>query len=256
MHTDKYRRRWGKISTNIEVAVENPEELIERLRNGESELRDRLINTYWNFILITASKLIGKNADSTDEFSIALEAFNEAIDSFDCSKNKSFINFAGLVINRRVIDHFRKKRRFDSEYPFSYFVTEENADMTEMLSADTPAPIAEKYEIQEEIMEFKSALSDFGISIEALVNIAPKHTDTRALCAEIASMLAKNEELAKKMYSEKKLPIASILGSFGLSRKTIEKNRKYIVALFIIMRSDMEIIKGYINSYRKGTGVQ
>ncbi len=36
----------------------------------------------------------------------------------------------------------------------------------------------------------------------------------------------------------------------------IEKNRRYIVALFIILKSDMEIIKGYIDSYRKGAGLR
>ena len=205
---------------------------------------------------MTVSKLLGKNAASTDEFSIALEAFNEAIDCFNSSKNKSFINFAGLVINRRVIDHFRKNKRFDSEYPFSSFATEGNVDMAERLSSCKPAPMAEKYEIQEEIMEFKSALSGFGITIEALVNIAPKHSDTKAMCVEIAKMLAENDELAEKMINEKRLPIANILGRFSLSRKMIEKNRRYIVALFIILKSDMEIIKGYIDSYRKGAGLR
>ncbi len=45
-----------------------------------------------------------------EELSIALMAFNEAIDGYDTSKG-SFLSFAKLVINRRLIDYLRKKTK-------------------------------------------------------------------------------------------------------------------------------------------------
>ena len=67
-----------------------PEELIGRLRDGETEIREYLIKTYWYYIRSIVSRMTGRKADSTDEFSVALEAFNEAIDDFDAAKNPSF----------------------------------------------------------------------------------------------------------------------------------------------------------------------
>jgi DNA-directed RNA polymerase specialized sigma subunit len=57
-----------------------PEELIGRLRDGETEIREYLIKTYWDYIRSIVSRMTGRKADSTDVFSVALEAFNEAID--------------------------------------------------------------------------------------------------------------------------------------------------------------------------------
>jgi RNA polymerase sigma factor len=103
-----------------------PEDVIQHLRNGEPQLRNFLVEYYWNYVLSLVSKMIGKPARSTDEFSIGLQAFNEAIDCFDETKNVSFLYFAGLVINRRLIDYIRHTRRFKTEYPFTYFEAKDN----------------------------------------------------------------------------------------------------------------------------------
>ena len=44
----------------------------------------------------------------SDEFSIGLQAFNEALDAYQSDKGASFLYFAKMVINRRVIDYIRK----------------------------------------------------------------------------------------------------------------------------------------------------
>lgn len=253
-----------RISVSEEVSGEKnaykqgslePEVLIDRLRNGENELRETLIKAYWNYIISTVSRMTGRRADSTDEFSVALQAFNEAIDSFDKSKNVSFISFAGIVINRRIIDHFRKNKRYHTEFPLSS-LDDENGILNELPDQRAALSLSDKFEIQEELLSFKKALSDYGITMDSLVRLAPKHTDSRALCASIAKRLSEDSILSEKLDSDKRLPIAGILSDFSLSRKTIEKNRKYIIALYLILKSDMDIIKGYIESYMKEAGGQ
>jgi len=229
-----------------------PEEFIRRIRNGESSLRDVLIENYYNYILSIVSKMIGRPAGSSDEFSIGLQAFHEAIDRFDEAKNVSFLYFAGLVINRRVIDYIRKSNRSYAEYPFTYFEADNREDCIERYASEQTRMFTDKLEIQEELIQFRRDLSDFGITLEDLVRLAPKHLDTKLLCVSVAKRLTESPELADRLMNGKKLPIAEILSIFSLHRKTIENHRKYIIALFLILRSDMEIIKGYCSFLLKG----
>lgn len=238
-------------TTRGECLSLEPEELIRRLRDGETALREYLIKAYWEYIKSVVSRMTGRTAENADEFSVALEAFNEAIDAFDSSKNSSFLGFAGLVINRRVIDHVRKNKKFSAEQPFSTLAGTGDAAY-EPVYPPEPTTLTERFEIQEEILAFKKSLAQFNISFDDLVRAAPKHSDTRAMCAAIAKRIYDDKALSDKLNTDNRLPISGILSGFSLSRKTIEKNRKYIIALYLIMRSDMAVLKSYIESYTKG----
>lgn len=229
-----------------------PEEIIKRLRSGETQLRDFLIEYYWNYVLSIVTRMIGKPAGSTDEFSVGLQAFNEAIDRFDENKNVSFLYFAGLVINRRVIDHIRQYRRYHAEYPFTYFEAENDENYLDKLMTEQPGVFTDRLEIQEEIIKFKNDLLTFGITFDDLLRLAPKHLDTKLLCLSIARKLTASKDLSDKLATDKRLPITPLMTAFKLNRKTVETHRKYIIALYLVLNSDMEIIKGYSNFLLKG----
>lgn len=239
-------------SASAMLYYSSPEDAIKRLRSGEDYLRDHLIQQHFRYIQIIVSKMIGKPAESTDEFSVALQAFNEAIDNYDHEKNVKFICFAKLVINRRVIDYIRKSNKYKKEYPFTYFEVDENEDYIEMYGVKSPEIFTEKIEIEEEIIKFQKGLLSYGISIKELSRICPKHKDTKILCISIAKMIIEKEDIARKLEREKRLPILEVLNEFSISRKTVEKHRKYIITLFLILTSEMEIIKGYSDFLMKG----
>ena len=223
-----------------------PEDLIEHLREGKEDARDILIKTYWGFIASAVTRMTGRRSDSSDEFSVALQAFNEAIDCYDQEKNPSFINFAELVINRRLIGHFRKQQRYKSEYSFTSLTADDGDSLPEI---ESPAiPLSEAFEIQEELLQYKRELMEYGITLDTLLFSAPKHADTRALCVQVARKLCQNEALFRSLTLDKRLPIAQLQGCFNLSRKTLEKHRKYIIALFLMLSSELDILKGYIIS--------
>jgi RNA polymerase sigma factor len=236
--------------TDVQDSIQlRPEDLIDHLRSGKEDAREILIRTYWDFILAAAARMTGRRSDTSDEFSVALQAFNEAIDCYDRAKNPSFMSFAGLVINRRLIGHFRKNRRYQSEYTFTSLTSDDDESPEFGSSA---IPLSEAYEIQEELLLYQNALREYGITLDTLQHSAPKHADTRALCVRIAQKLYEDETLSGVLMAEKRLPIAQLLGCFSLSRKTIENNRKYIIALFLILNSELEIMKGYISTTAKG----
>jgi RNA polymerase sigma factor len=228
------------------------EDIIVKLRSGQDHLRSFLIEQYRGYIISVAAKVTGKTSQSNDEFSIALQAFNEAIDSFDPQKNSSFLGFSGMVINRRLIDYMRKNSKFSAEYPFTYFEAEDDDDFAENIASEKSHLFTQNIEIQEELMNFKKNLLLFGITLEDLVRLAPKHADTKLLCINAAQVLADSKDLSTKLLKDKKLPISELMQNSNASRKTFEKHRKYIIALYLVLCSDMDIIKGYVGFFTKG----
>ena len=224
-----------------------PEFLVERAQNGEDGIRERLIDRYRGLIGGIVSRMIHTSAYGRDEFSVALEAFNEAIDGYRADRGAPFLSFAELVINRRVIDHIRKASRHRNEYPFTYFELESESDPVEKMLRESPNVLVEHLEIKEEILELRSNLASFGIAFGDLVDKAPRHLDSKQMCAAIAKHIIRNQHLSDKLWATRRLPSAELQRSFGIHPKTLDKNRKYIIALCVILVSDLDIIKGYLS---------
>lgn len=224
---------------------------IIRIKNGDVGLKEELIRKYKPYLLKTISSTIGKYVDSetSEEYSVGLMAFNEAIDKFDSEKNGNFISYCNIVINHRIIDHIRKNRRENKVIPFSYF--EEKSEFEEKYLVSDSHYQYEKIEIREEIMIFESKLKEFGITLEDLVEKSPKHKDSRELYISIAETLSNNEDLFNKMIRRKSIPIAELMKFVTVSRKTIERNRKYIIAVSLVLRSSLDEIKQYFRKNDK-----
>lgn len=233
----------GRNSTHNEIAAR-----LASIKQGDSYDRDKFISDYTPFILKTVSQITGKYVDSSnsDEFGIALLAFNEAIDCFDIKKGGAFIPFAKMVIKRRIIDFNRKNNRADTEISLSQldeegaetdkkFVTADNYTQTEVLDRKL------------EIDRFKQILQQFAISINDLVNTCPKHRDTRQLCVQIAKKIINNDEFKTALFNNKIITVKALSKQCNVSEKTIERHRKYIIAVCIILDGDFDCIKQYIN---------
>ena len=62
---------------------------------------------------------------------------------------------------------------------------------------------------------------------------------------QIAKIIDKNEILFNKMLKKKMLPLADLMKLVNVHKRTIERNRKYIIAVTLILRSNLEEIKGF-----------
>ena len=69
-------------------------DMLKQVKNGDILLREKLIADYQPFIIKTVSQFMGKyiEIENSEEFSIGLITFNEAIDCFDESKNPIFLD--------------------------------------------------------------------------------------------------------------------------------------------------------------------
>lgn len=181
------------------------------VQQGKEEERNRIIKKYLPFILKVTSRTCKRfvRAGEDDEVSVALIAFNEALDKYNTEQNSSFFSFAETVIRRRIIDYFRKNQHVNRDLPFSSLVSEGE---------------------EEDALQLK----DFGIEFRDLVKVSPKHQDARISALQVARLIVYNEKYRLHLKRTKTLPMKELARVAAVSRKTLERQRKYIIALVVI----------------------
>jgi len=230
---------------------------IKKINNGDYQLREKLLNDYKPFIIKVVSKNTGRYVDleNSEEFSIGLIAFNEAIDCFDANKNSGFLSFAQVVIKRRLIDYIRKNEKNSKVYPLTYFYNDkneiENSFEEKYLIVDSSSQFG-NIETKEEIALFIKKLNDYGIKLKDLVNSVPKHMDSKRLSITIAKVLVENKKLSEKLERKKSIPMQDLMKLVNVNHKTIERNRKFIISVYLILTSKLEVMQGYVENIEKG----
>lgn len=225
---------------------------IEAIKKGDERLRNELIERYKPFILKVLSQETGRyiEIENDDAYSVGLIAFNDAIDSFEASKSENFLHFSALVIKRRLIDRYRASKSAESELPFSYFDDDGQKENTNLVIGSFSDSKAEKemerVEIAEQIKIFEKTLEKFKITLEQLASNSPKHNDTRKQCIEIARRIAETPHMYDRLIENGAFYMNELVQSFSVSKRTIERNKKYIISLCVIIKSDLEVLKGFI----------
>lgn len=232
------------------------EQLIARIHHGDELQREQLITDYKPYILKVTSRFCKRYIDPArdDEYSIALLAFNEAINKFDSDAGKSFLGFAETVMRRRLIDHVRKEQKHALVVPYSWYDTDsEDQSEVNFIEANQAltAYAGEQVDIARrmEIEELNRELDGYGISFMELVELSPKHADSRMMLIGIARILAGDNELMIQLKQTGKLPIKELTALCGVSRKTFERNRKYIISIALILSGTYPYMNDYLQLY-------
>lgn len=239
-------------SNNTSETVSELLSLLQASKSGDKVARDTLITKYRPFIISSASEACGRFlvVGQDDEISVAMIAFNEAIDSFDFDKSTAFLSFSKNVIKRRLIDHFRKESRFVTETLTSDFVDGEDGKEVNVWEVRQAEDVYIHEKVvnarRDEIIHFSSELEGMGISFSELVEISPKHEDARLRAMEIASIVASDPMLLQYMKQKKSLPAKKIEKMCDCSAKTVERQRKYIIAVVLIIMGDYRYLKEYL----------
>jgi len=227
------------------------EETVILVQQGDQELLDQLIESYKPFIAKTVSSVCRRYIyESDDEFSIGLIAFNEAIEKYSSERGSSLLSFSEVIIKRRVIDYIRKQTKNQHiSIDITNTLQEEESPGTVIvneLSLDEYHKKNDEQLRKEEILHFQKRLISFDLSFKDLVEHSPKHADARKSAIETAIVLVANQELKQILLETKRLPIKQLETMVNVSRKTIERNRKYIIAVALILSSDYVYMKDYI----------
>jgi RNA polymerase sigma factor len=239
----KKRQSASSESTSLELSVEQAKQ--------DSIFRNDFIKQYQPFIAKVTSKVCKQYIDqSRDEYSVGIEAFNEAITHFRPGQGSAFLSFAEMVIRRRVIDYIRKETRQTRDIFLEPDTTDEEnqaeslAQMSASLAQYSDQKASEKR--KEDILEFQEQIAQFDITFAELVELCPKHIDARENAKQIAKFLANQPEYRDHLLQKKQLPMKELLKSVNCSRKTVERNRKYIIAMALIYIGDYQSLRSYI----------
>ncbi|MCZ8512642.1 RNA polymerase sigma factor SigI [Paenibacillus filicis] len=233
---------------------QTPEQAVIRIQEGDLRLRNQFITDYQPYVAKVTSRFCKRYVDPArdDEFSIALAAFNEAINQYSQQAGRSFLGFAEQVIRRRLIDYVRKEQRFSQQIPYSTFEVEDEED--NIVNPIEIHQAIEQYEKQKgmeerrsEIIDLNRCLKDFGIGFNDLVEASPKHDDSRQALFSIAKTLSNDVDLMRVMLTKRMLPIKELLDQVEVSRKTLERNRKFIIAVALIYNGPYPFLREYLH---------
>lgn len=230
------------------------ETLEQRIKKAKDspKIKEGLLSDYLPFIKKTISGMNHNVIDFDDMLTIAMLAFIQSIESYDTKKG-SFLGYASKIIHNRIIDEERKELRYSAKIVF----IQKEADEEVVKFSDNRA--AEEHYIREqeqralteEIIEFSKELEIFKISFSELPKVCPKQKKSRQLCMDLAEELIVRPEFYEEFQKHRRIPQKELADRFKISGKTVEKYRKYIVTLVVLMMGDYPNIHTFIPKYRE-----
>lgn len=207
-------------------------------QKDEAELSG-LIEAYTPFIRSSVLRHGGKE----EHLTVGMEAFAEAVRAYAPEKG-SFLKLADLVIRRRVTDALRRETPRHDEV---YYMEDENEELTLSSHAQEAYRLQERRkELLLEIGELTERLKQWGIEFSALAQSGPKHALSRKQCLRAVEYVTQNQIIRTSVFEKGVLPVQRIAKDTGISPKTLEKFRKYIVAASVICIGEYPLLKGYI----------
>ncbi|CAM3723491.1 RNA polymerase sigma-I factor [Alkalicoccus chagannorensis] len=240
------KTEWKK--ANAETALKQKILLVQQ---GNKEVENELIIEYSPFIKRMVSKVCRRFVESgrDEEISVGMMAFHEALHQFDTSRQSAFPSFASVVIKRRLIDYIRKNKR--SITALSMDFTEPSWERREH-PAEAEAAYAcylaqnRAREVEAEIEELKRELSRFSICLEDVADQRPIHVDARSNMLQTARMIAGQPDVVERLKKKGRLPMNEVMRCVAVSRKTIERNRRYLIALVVVFTGEFERIQEFL----------
>jgi RNA polymerase sigma factor len=213
------------------------------------------VHEYEAYILKCASKASKRYiTKSEDEWSVAMEAFCSAVSMYSYDKG-SFLRFAELMISRRLIDFFRTQSKYRQEFSvsplvFSGEMEEEENDRALAVEIAEKTADTQENSLKDEIEAAGAQFSKYGFSFFDLINCSPKSQKTKTACTAAVSYMVSYPLLCSEMRRLKNLPLKLIEKDMKVSRKILERHRKYIIAAIEILTGDYPGLADYMKSMK------
>jgi RNA polymerase sigma factor len=232
------------------------DELWRLARAGDRHARERLLEACQPFVVKVVSRVTGRflTRGEDEEVAIGLIALSEAIDHFDSTRGANFFTFAEVVIRRRLIDHYRRAAR-RHEVPLSAYLREEELEAEEprfarLASVEAWRQQEEREARRLEVEAYQEELLRLGLTLGEVAASCPQHADARRLAQRLARLVVEDPVLKEALFSTGRLPVQELVARGQVSRKTVERQRKYIVAVAVALAGPYE----HLHEYLKGGG--
>ncbi len=226
--------------------------IVKRVYEAKENIHkaDELIKDYLPFIKSETSKAVNRvvNEGFDDEIGIAMLGFHDAINSYSRLKGK-FLSYASVIMKRRIIDFHRKESRHLNIISLDSNINDED-NRSLIDDIEEPVDSYNNLEIRDatkkEILILIDELNDFELSLTDISENSPKEKGTLKAIGKALEYCKKNPILIEDLKRTKRLALTKISNEIGVSKKTLERHRKYLVALLIIYSNGFELIRGHL----------
>ena len=232
----------------------NLNERAVRAKTDENEVNS-LIAEYTPFLRASVRKYISGRDEYlfNDMFSIAQEAFLEAVKAYDQSKGH-FIVFAGLVIKRRILNGLTEARRREGRETAFSALSARGKDGEE-IEFDPPDERAQSFDnpYKWEIEAIKQEVCAYGIDFMKLAKYSPSAGKTKEACLSAVKYISGQQRLLSEMRRSGELPCKIICEATGIHRKTVERHRQYIIVVTVIAAGGYPYLSEWIGLRRESS---
>ena len=241
------------MNTEHELSEQNHVLQIRILKAQQDNVEmERLLQDYMPFI---KKQSMGEHTtwlEYEDCQSIAMLTFVSCVRQYDPGKG-TFIGYAARAIRNRLIDENKKETNYRFHIQEDRIFDEEESEQLENQGAIEAFQIEKEREnLAEEITAMTEDLKKFDITVTELAKIAPKQKRAREQCIELICQLKNTPKLWKALWENKRLPQAELARISGVSVKTIEKHRKYLITLAVVMNGHYPAVKAFfIDTYQE-----
>lgn len=194
---------------------ETDEELIRRLRDGENDITDYIMDKYKNLVRKKASTMYILGADREDLIQEGMIGLFKAIRDYDTGRDASFFTFADLCISRQMYSAIQASNR-KKHIPLNTYVSlysrmdgdseGQDAELVSNLEAESLAErnpeeqIIDKENVEHLASLIESELSSFEREVLDLYMTGMSYT-------EIARVLNRDEKSTDNALSRTKLKL-------------------------------------------------
>ena len=218
--------------------------------------RERFLQDHRLHILrITAKVLNAPVSYSDEEWSIAFQAVNEALDSYNESKG-NFWTYAVLVIRYRLSNEAGKNPKRSTAMQVQPGLSDRHMNdgdpgygMQKQVRDRTG--LMQENHLRGEIEALQKELAAFDISFSDLADCSPYSPKTRQSCAKLIKALFTQPPLMPKLRSSFVLPSKDLLQRTGEKKKTVERYRKYLICSGLILDGDYPGLEEYLQFINK-----
>jgi RNA polymerase sigma factor len=211
-----------------------PEQIVAQIQAGNQKLRNLFIAEHQQYVAKFAGQFYKRHINPAidDEFTIALAAFDEAINLYNSQMNWSFLDFAETVMQQRMAEYRNKGT--------SIFVE----SFSQVENYDKQSGLEER---QVEIADLSEVLSDFGIEFVDLIAESPDDEELSFELLTVAKELAANAELMRQLLKTRKLPIKELAARSGISRRTLNQHQHYVTIIAILSNGPFPSLRTYLD---------
>lgn len=104
---------------------------------------------------------------------------------------------------------------------------------------------------KQEIQKLAGLLQGFDISFADLVEVSPKHWRVRENAKEAGWQLAGDEEMMAYLLKTGNLPLKMLVEKGGFKRKSLERHRKFVIAVSLIVYHDFDYLRSYVRPVKR-----